>query len=557
MRVTHKFNLPPATGNPDLIVFASGSSADTPVTSGPVTQVYSNVLTEVNSHFDQRNPTYNYDAGTKLTLPLQEFAGVRSSLLLGVDYKYFQSQIYSTNVSNFDYYTIDSFGNRVFSRSEVIALADNSQQQLFYIPLSLGWVASRPDKWGTFSFNYGQNFFFAPLGSARTNFQSVASSSKAGGNYTTINAGLVRIQNLPGNWSAMLNANGQWASEPLISNEQLPLGGTSGVRGYEEGEAYGDTGWRTLFDLRAPPLNVGYFATSKGDVPASLRVSWFMDYGRVYLLDRPSPYTHHLSEWGTGIGFYLTAGEHFDARLTLGWALQAGSSSSNPTQTAVTTSAGECQAYFSVGCQFLKVFMRLKHPFWSGAKKPFWLSALLLALCNGHLSANPTGMTVLSGSGIAQQIGSHLNVTVSQTAILNWSSFNIKAGETTTFLQPSINSVVFNEIGGANPSKIFGSLNANGTVILANVHGFYFGPDSMISVGGSFIATTAPITPDFGAGSAWQFTGMPPLASIVNYGQIKVGADKSLYLIAEQIENHGGLAAPAVMSGSTPAKMCW
>ena len=135
-------------------------------------------------------------------------------------------------------------------------------------------------------------------------------------------------------------------------------------------------------------------------------------------------------------------------------------------------------------------------------------------------------------------------MTVSQTAILNWSSFNIAAGETTTFIQPSASSIVFNEIGSANPSQIFGNLNANGTVILANAHGFYFGPNSMISVGGSFIATTAPITPDFGAGSAWKFTGMPPLASIVNYGQIKVGTGKSLYLIAEQIENHGELAAP-------------
>ncbi len=163
---------------------------------------------------------------------------------------------------------------------------------------------------------------------------------------------------------------------------------------------------------------------------------------------------------------------------------------------------------------------------------------------NSKLLANPTGMTVVSGSGRAQQAGSQLNVTVSQTAILNWSSFNIKAGETTTFLQPSANSVVFNQIGDANPSQIFGNLNANGTVILANANGFYFGPNSMISVGGSFIATTAPLTPDFGAGSAWQFTGMPPLASIVNYGQIKVGTGKSLYLIAEQIENHGELAAP-------------
>ena len=119
------------------------------------------------------------------------------------------------------------------------------------------------------------------------------------------------------------------------------------------------------------------------------------------------------------------------------------------------------------------------------------------------------------------------------------------AGETTTFFQPSANSVVLNEIGGANPSQIFGNLNANGTVILANANGFYFGPNSMVKVGGSFIATTAPLTPDFGIGASWQFTGMPPLASIVNYGQIQVGGGKSLFLIAENIQNNGQLNAPS------------
>ena len=157
----------------------------------------------------------------------------------------------------------------------------------------------------------------------------------------------------------------------------------------------------------------------------------------------------------------------------------------------------------------------------------------------------PTGLTVGSGSATAQQIGWQLNVSVGQLAILNWSSFNIAAGETTSFLQPSANSVVFNLIGGVNPAQIYGNLNANGTVILENANGFYFGPNSMISIGGSFIATTAPATPDLGSGAGWQFTGMPPLASIVNYGQIKVGTGKSLFLIAENIENDGTLTAPS------------
>jgi len=176
-----------------------------------------------------------------------------------------------------------------------------------------------------------------------------------------------------------------------------------------------------------------------------------------------------------------------------------------------------------------------------------WLCFAAIFIAAGSslkLMANPTGMTVGLGSATVQTSGAQLNVTVSQAAFLNWSSFNIQAGETTTFIQPSANSVVLNEIGGANPSQIFGNLNANGTVILANANGFYFGSGSMIKVGGDFIATTAPITPDFGSGSSWSFTGMPPLASIINYGSIQAGNGRSLFLIAENIQNNGSLNAP-------------
>src|ERR1700740_2008495 len=131
--------------------------------------------------------------------------------------------------------------------------------------------------------------------------------------------------------------------------------------------------------------------------------------------------------------------------------------------------------------------------------------ALALAGYSLKLLGNPSGMTVVSGSATTQTSGSQLNINVGSTTILNWSSFNIQPGETTRFNQPSASSVVFNTIGGANPSQIWGNLTANGTVILANANGFYFGPNSMIKVGGSFLATTAPIRPDFGAGTAWQF----------------------------------------------------
>jgi hemolysin activation/secretion protein len=272
-------------------------------------------------------------------VPLREFLGINSSVQAGFDYKSYQAETYSTNLTYFKLYAIDSFGNRILVTNQTIRLPSTTDNQLFYLPLSLRWAGTRPDKTGSTSFSVSENIFLQALASARSDFQAVAGSPHAGGNYTTINAGLVRLQNLPGSWSALFNANGQWASEPLISNEQFALGGLSGVRGYQAGESYGDTGWRTQFDLRAPPVNVGYFPTQDGEVPANLRCSVFMDYGEVYHLDSTLA---AIRQWGTGAGFYLTAGSHFDARLTLAYALLA----------TPTTPAGGIQAYFSVGYQF-------------------------------------------------------------------------------------------------------------------------------------------------------------------------------------------------------------
>jgi filamentous hemagglutinin family protein len=172
--------------------------------------------------------------------------------------------------------------------------------------------------------------------------------------------------------------------------------------------------------------------------------------------------------------------------------------------------------------------------------------AILSAFCFVLTAqANPQGMTVVAGTATAHTAGSQLDVTVSSGAFLNWQSFNILGGQTTSFIQPSADSIVVNRISGTAPSQIWGNLTANGTLILANANGFYFGPNSLIKVGGSFVATTAPLLPDFGAGASWQFTGMPPLARIVNYGQITAGAGRSLYLISEQVENDGTLAAPS------------
>jgi len=157
--------------------------------------------------------------------------------------------------------------------------------------------------------------------------------------------------------------------------------------------------------------------------------------------------------------------------------------------------------------------------------------------------ANPTGMTVASGTASVHQSGSQLTVTASQNAFLNWQTFNIAAGETTAFRQPSASSVVWNRVNDPNPSQIFGNLQANGVVVLLNSSGFYFGPNSFVSAAG-LVVSTANCAPPENGGGGWEFNGPPPLASIINYGHIQVGNGGQAFLIADQIENHGTIEAP-------------
>src|SRR5262245_14130920 len=161
------------------------------------------------------------------------------------------------------------------------------------------------------------------------------------------------------------------------------------------------------------------------------------------------------------------------------------------------------------------------------------------------VEANPVGATVTKGTASVTTSGPQLTIQASDRAFVNWQSFNIAVGETTTFVQPSATSLVWNRINDANPSQILGNLNANGYVVLQNQAGFYIGGQAAITAHG-LLMTTAPIPmPDLSSGSAWQFNAPPPTASIVNYGQITLDRGGSVFLIAHDIQNNGTILAPA------------
>lgn len=175
------------------------------------------------------------------------------------------------------------------------------------------------------------------------------------------------------------------------------------------------------------------------------------------------------------------------------------------------------------------------------------LMAVALAGLAGlnQLQANPLGGTVLQGNAAILSAGSQLTIEQSSSsAYINWQSFNLAPGETTTFVQPSSSSVTWNYISDPNASIIGGNINANGYVVLQNPNGFTIGGTATITAHGLVMTTAATPNLSLNGGGAWSFDAPPPTAKIVNYGQINITGGGSAYLIGSDILNAGTISAP-------------
>jgi len=111
----------------------------------------------------------------------------------------------------------------------------------------------------------------------------------------------------------------------------------------------------------------------------------------------------------------------------------------------------------------------------------------------------PEQVLVLPGQGSATYSQDGVRGVIHQqsdTAILNWKSFDIGPQNSVEFKQPSDTSIALNRINEqANPSQILGELKANGQVYLYNPNGFVFGKNSRVNVN-SLVATTLDVSDD-------------------------------------------------------------
>ncbi len=161
-----------------------------------------------------------------------------------------------------------------------------------------------------------------------------------------------------------------------------------------------------------------------------------------------------------------------------------------------------------------------------------------------YVQALPKGQQVVNGDVSFNSSTNQLNITASNKAIINYSSFNIAKNEAVNFIQPSINSVVLNRVISSNPSSILGSLNANGKVFLINPAGIVFGASSSINTN-SFLATTLDIKDSDFLNEKYLFKQNQNFAPsyILQRGKISVNPDGFIVLTSPFVKQEGVLLA--------------
>jgi hemolysin activation/secretion protein len=334
---SRKFNLPPIGGQPDVTIFASRSTIDTGVANTFSEQITSPGENPSISRQDvEDSPTINEDVAGHFDYPLASSGNFQSAFSGGLDFKIFQLTNYKTNLFYFTLTNFDSTGQPILPPSVYPdpSIVPTTLNRVEYLPLSLHYSGNWRDELGEGSIGLGvganlwYNSTYATTsydtnGTPHTTsihgaaaLTNITSSAQSTGYWVVVNPSLSHTLVI-GDWTTLIRADGQWASEPLISPEQFGAGGVNSVRGYQEGEVFGDDGWHLSLDEQTPQHIIGSIGAG---TPLAVRGSIYMDYANVYLID-PQGRPFDTPLWGTGFGFSASAGTHWQAQFLFSWPL--------------------------------------------------------------------------------------------------------------------------------------------------------------------------------------------------------------------------------------------
>lgn len=346
---TRKYTMPPVGGQPDITLFASRSAIDT----GTANTFSQQILTGNPSIAREdvvHSPTVNQDIAGRLDYPLPFSENLQSAFSGGLDFKTFLLTNYKTNFFTIIQTNYDKNGQPILPPivSEVPSFVPTTENQMEYLPLTVRYSGTWRDSLGFSTIGLGvtanlyywarystyssetvystnssgvittNNINTSTVAREAAGLQKITGSSLSSGHWVVINPSFSRTITID-DWTTLFRLNGQWASEPLISPEQFGAGGVNSVRGYPEGDVFGDDGWNVSLEEQTPAHTVG---TIWDGTPLTLRASIYMDYADVYLID-PQGRPPLQSLWGTGVGFIAAAGPHWQAQFLFSFPLNS------------------------------------------------------------------------------------------------------------------------------------------------------------------------------------------------------------------------------------------
>ncbi|HUE36275.1 MAG TPA: POTRA domain-containing protein [Candidatus Acidoferrum sp.] len=317
-----QFRLPPPSGQTELNLYASRATIDTgvQVLSSQNLPAGTNNGT-INQETVQEGITINEDIGFQLSQPLPQFGGVASTFSGGLDYKTLSQQNAQTNLISSTLITTINGVTRTNISIESFPVPI-TQQTVYYLPLELNYNAAWNDSLGPASAGLGMsvNLWFSSSTTTnganefvgRSSLQNITGSHRTTGSWVIFKPSFSQTILSQNNWTTLFRADGQWASEPLISTEQYGIGGVNSVRGYHEGEIFGDSGWHASLEEDTPPHIVGMVYDGQ---PLTVRGTVYMDAATAYLLDPQPGAPASTKLWSAGVGFGASIGPHWQAQF--------------------------------------------------------------------------------------------------------------------------------------------------------------------------------------------------------------------------------------------------
>jgi hemolysin activation/secretion protein len=252
--------------------------------------------------------------GMRYVIPLPQYKLYAHNLTMGVDYKHFNEAVGFTTESG-----------------------ETTQTPISYLPLSLSYNASLPDKWGGVTqFNAGMNLSIRGVVSDQEEFELKRFKGKA--NYLYATLGIERTQKLPLEMGLLVKVDGQVTDQPLIDNEQYSAGGMESVRGYKETESLGDSAVHSTVEVSFPdPLQ-------KLGIGKHFQMSPFIfyDFAKLYIKDSLPDQDSRITLQGVGAGIRGYILKHLEYEVD--WAMALNSTD--------RTESSEKRIYFKVKTVF-------------------------------------------------------------------------------------------------------------------------------------------------------------------------------------------------------------